>query len=202
MWGSGYSSKASVWDCYAKYGEISLLLCLFSKEHPGKWKMQAHNKRFVKTRLEAGSSVSYCKFLADIQLLLLFCSQAHLSVWCHQIQWGREPEQIGTDSVLQPASLSAHVVTIQRVSRNQMCLKDSQTVRSPLKATKEKCLWKKCVCNNSTISVLANPSALQSSSFRKSEVRKRLRTHSQVCRPRCHNGHLSVMLKHFTLQTF
>lgn len=146
MWGSGYSSKASVWDCYAKHGEISLLLCLFRKEHPGKWKMQAHNERFVKTRLEAGSSVSYCKFLADIQLLLLFCSQAHLSVWCHQIQWGREPEQIGTDSVLQPASLSAHVVTIQRVSRNQMCLKDSQTVRSPKGNYGEVPVEKVCVC--------------------------------------------------------
>lgn len=88
------------------------------------------------------------------------CSPAHLSVWCHQIQWGREPEQIGTDSVLQPASLSAHVVTIQRVSRNQMCLKDSQTVHSPKGNYGEVPVEKVCVCNNSTISVLANPSAL------------------------------------------
>lgn len=64
----------------AKYGEISLLLCLFSKEHPGKWKTQAHNEGVVKTSLGAASSVSYCTFLAAIQLLLLFFSQAHLCV--------------------------------------------------------------------------------------------------------------------------
>lgn len=78
---------------------------LFSKEHPGKRKMQAHNERFMKTRLEAASSVSYCTALAGIQLLLLFFSQAHLSVWCHQIQRGREPEPTGpTVSYSLPAS--------------------------------------------------------------------------------------------------
>lgn len=97
---------------------------------------------------------------------------------------------------------SQHMLLLYKGFLETKCALKIHRLYALLKATKEKCLWKKCVCNNSTISVLANPSALQSSSFRKSEVRKRLRTHSQVCRPRCHNGHLSVMLKHFTLQTF
>lgn len=144
MWRLDYSSKASLWDCYAKY-EISLLLCLFSKEHPGKWKIQARNERFVKTRLEAGSSVSYCKFLADIQLLLLFCLQVHLSVWCHQIKWGREPEQIGlTVSYSLPAS--QHMLLLYKAFLETGFALKIHRLYTLLKATKEKYLWKKCVC--------------------------------------------------------
>lgn len=144
MWRLDYSSKASLWDCYAKY-EISLLLCLFSKEHPGKWKIQAHNERFVKTRLEAGSSVSYCKFLADIQLLLLFCLQVHLSVWCHQIKWGREPEQIGlTVSYSLPAS--QHMLLLYKAFLETGFALKIHRLYTLLKANKEKYLWKKCVC--------------------------------------------------------
>lgn len=157
-WRSGYSSPASVWDCYAKYGEISLLLCLFSKEHPGKWKMQAHNERLVKTRLETGSSVSYCKFLADIQLLLLFCLQAHLSVWCHQIQWGREPEQIGlTVSYRLPASL--HMLLLYKGFLETKCALKILRLRSP-KGDYGEAPKEKRVCRNFTMSFLAKPSAL------------------------------------------
>lgn len=130
--------------CYAKYGEISLLLCLFSKEQPGKWKTQAHNERFVKTRLEAASSVSYCKFLADIQLLLLFFSQAHLSVWCHQLQRGREPEQIGlTVSYSLPAS--QHMLLLYKGCLETKRALQIHRLYPLLKATTEKCLCKR-VC--------------------------------------------------------
>lgn len=50
-----------------------------------------------------------------------------------------------TDSVLHPASLSAHVVTIQRMSRNQTCSTDSQTVPPPKGNYKEVPMKKVCV---------------------------------------------------------
>lgn len=66
-----------------------------------------------------------------------------------------------TDSVLEPASLSAHVVTIQRMSRNQTCSTDSQTVPRPKGSYGEVAMDKVAGGKeNFTTSVLANPSAL------------------------------------------
>lgn len=144
--------------CYAKYGEISLPLCLFSNEHPGKWKMQAHTERFVKTRPEAASSVSYCTALAGIQLLLLLFSQAHLSVWCHQTQRGREPEPIGlTVSYSLPAS--PHMLLLYKGCLETKRALQIQTVLPPRGEYEQVPMEKVVGEKKIKTSVLANPSA-------------------------------------------
>lgn len=98
-----------------------------------------HTMRVVKIRLEAASSVSSSKFLADFQLLLLFFSQEHLSLWCHQTKRGREPEQTRlTVSYRLPAS--QHTLLLYKGCLETKCA--LCRLYPLLKATSEKCLQK------------------------------------------------------------
>lgn len=158
MWSPGYFSKASVWDCIMLSMERFHCPCVCSAKNILASEKRKHTMRdSQKQDWKQPAQFHTANFLADVQLLLLFFLQAHLSVWCHQIQRGREPEQIGlTTSYSLPAS--RHMLLLYKG-----CLETKHALRIhrlyPLLKALQRSAWGGRG-NEFKTSVLANPSAL------------------------------------------
>lgn len=131
--------------CYAKYGEIHCCCVCSAKNILASEKRKHTMKDSWKQDWKQPAQFHTANFWQTFNSFCCF-SRKHIYL-CDVTTFSREGARTNwTDSVLEPASLSAHVVTIQRMSRNQACSTDSQSVHPPKDDYREVPMEKVCAC--------------------------------------------------------